>query len=406
MPKPTPKFSIKLLIRLYFLFIFGALGTLMAYMSLHYDEIGFNGIQISTIMVLGSLATILTAARYGLVFDRANDKRRVLIASLLIMALSLSSIVWIKAFVPVLLLWVIYRTLQGPFYSTSENLSFSVASKSTDRQTSNFGSIRLWGSIGYAVITLLAGWIYQKYGIAYNMLLFLLLVGLSIAVLMFMPDSIFEMAEEKDQKSLSLPAVLKLVVSNRFLWMMAMALAISDTTQDGIRAFEPIYMHSLGLEAGLIGLANSLSALTEVPFMMNADRIIRKIGIRRIILAVFVFDLSRRLLVWFFPSAGMVFATSVITSASFTFRLVCTITLVNLSLPKQVTSTANAFIGVTMFGMGYIISNALSGFVYDRFGNREVYLVGAGLCAVSLLLGLSAGKLEPKLEPIDLTKLV
>jgi MFS family permease len=140
--------------------------------------------------------------------------------------------------------------------------------------------------------------------------------------------------------------------------------------------------------------------------MMNADRIIRKIGIRRIILAVFVFDLSRRLLVWFFPSAGMVFATSVITSASFTFRLVCTITLVNLSLPKQVTSTANAFIGVTMFGMGYIISNALSGFVYDRFGNREVYLVGAGLCAVSLLLGLSAGKLEPKLEPIDLTKLV
>ena len=396
MPSFKSNRSVKLLFRLYFLLIFSALGMLIAYMSLHYDHIGFSGIQISTIMIVGSAAVILIAPRYGMQFDRAADKRSVLIVSLLIMAISLGSVAWVKSFVPVLLLWTIYRSVQGPFYSTSENLSFSVASKSTDQGGASFGSIRLWGSIGYAVSTLIAGWIYQNYGFTYNTLIFLVMVGLSIVVLLLIPSSAFDISGKTKQERLKLSAVLKLIVNHRFLWLMALALAISDPVQDGVRSFEPIFMQNLGLEAGMIGLANSLSALGEVPFMIYADRVIRKVGIQRIIVIVLLFDLVRRMLVWFFPSAGVVFVTSVLTSISFTFRLVCSVTLVNLILPKQVTSTANAVIGVTMFGMGYILSNALCGFVYDRFGNREVYLIGAGLCLVSLILALSAGKFEPK----------
>ena len=222
------------------------------------------------------------------------------------------------------------------------------------------------------------------------------MVGLSIVVLLLIPGSAFDISGKTKQEHLKLSAVLKLIVNHRFLWLMALALAISDPVQDGVRSFEPIFMQNLGLEAGMIGLANSLSALGEVPFMIYADRVIRKVGIQRIIVIVLLFDLVRRMLVWFFPSAGVVFVTSVLTSISFTFRLVCSVTLVNLILPKQVTSTANAVIGVTMFGMGYILSNALCGFVYDRFGNREVYLIGAGLCLISLILALSAGKFEPK----------
>ncbi len=396
MPKSKPVRSVKLYFRLYFLLIFASMGMLMAYMSLHYDQLGFSGIQISTIIVVGSAAVILLAPRYGQVFDRAFNKRSVLIGSLLVMAISLGSIAWLKAFVPVVLFWTIYRAVQGPFYSTSENLSYSVASKSTERGTSSFGSIRLWGSIGFAVSTLIAGWIYQNYGFTYNTIVFLVLVALSIVVLLLIPESVFDVSGETKEEHLSLSAVLKLIVNHRFLWLMALALAISDPVQDGIRAFEPIFMQHLGLEAGMIGLANSLSALGEVPFMIYADRVIRKVGLKQIVIIIIVFDIIRRLLVWFFPTAGIVFVTSVLTSVSFTFRLVCSVTLINMLLPKNVTSTANALIGVTMFGVGYMLSNAVSGFIYDRYGNREIYLMGAALCVISLILALSTGKLETK----------
>lgn len=392
----TSKRATKTLYSLYIFFIFAALGTLINYIPLYYDEIGFSGVQISTINVLGSAALILVAPQIGFVADRAKNKQLVLLAGVLIFAFSLGSIPLLKSFIPILLLWIIYRTVSGPLYSTSENLSYSVAAKTTEKGNSSFGSIRLWGSVGFALATLAAGWIYQEYGIQANTVFFLVMIAMSILTLMLTSKSVLNSEEEKHEAKLSLKAILKLIVSHRYLFFMALALALSDPTQDGIRSFEPIYMSNLGLEAGMIGLANMLSAIGEVPFMIYADRIIRKFGIRNIVLFVFVFDILRRLAVWFFPTGEMVFVTSVLTSFSFTFRLVCSVTLVNLTLPKNVTSTANAFIGVTMFSLGFMISNAIGGFVYDSLGNRYLYLMGAGFSLVSLVLALCAGKNEPK----------
>ena len=85
----TSKRATKTLYSLYIFFIFAALGTLINYIPLYYDEIGFNGVQISTINVLGSAALILVASQIGFVADRAKSKRLVLLAGLLIFAFSL-----------------------------------------------------------------------------------------------------------------------------------------------------------------------------------------------------------------------------------------------------------------------------------------------------------------------------
>lgn len=380
------------LFKLYFFLIFGALGTLINYAPLYFKQINFSGTQISTILVLGSVALILVAPKYGLIFDTAKNKRNVLLVSIFIMAGSLGTVGYIKSFLPILILWVIYRMVNGPLYSISENLSYGVMKT----QNNSFGVVRLWGSIGFAVATLIGGWTYQLYGLKANNLLFFSLMGLSALVLLRMPASVFEIEKDPGEREFSLREVFKLIVDNRFLLLMALALAVSDPVQDGVRSFENIYLENLGVQAGMIGLANMLSALTEVPFMSYADRVIHKFGIRRIIIFVFIFDILRRLSVWFFPTAGVVFATSIMNSISFTFRLVCSITLVNLCLPKQVTSAANAFVGVTLFSLGYVISNALGGLIYDSWGNRPIYLMGAAFSLISLILALCAGELQVK----------
>lgn len=378
------------LFKLYFFLIFGALGTLITYVPLYFKHLNFSGTQISAILVLGSIALILIAPKYGLLFDTANNKRGVLIVSVLAMALSLGSIAYVRAFLPILMLWVIYRTVNGPLYSISENLSYGV----TCKQNGTFGSIRLWGSIGYATATLIGGWTYQNHGLQANNLVYFALLALSVMVLLFIPAAAFKVEKDPLERDLNLKEVFRIIIKNRFLLLMALALALSDPVQDGVRSFEPIFLENLGLQAGMIGLANMLSALTEVPFMIYADRAIRKVGIRQIILFVFLFDIFRRLLVWFFPTAGVVFATSVMTSLSFTFRLVCSIMLINLCLPKQVTSAANAFVGVTLFSLGYMLSNALGGLIYDAWGNRPIYLMGAAFSFLSLILALLAGELR------------
>lgn len=389
------------LFRLFFLVFFGSLGILQPFLSLHYREIGFDGIQISLLTVVSAVVLILLAPQLGLFYDNSPHKRRLILLSILVMALSLGLIPWLQAFAIILLLWTIHRLVNSSAISTLENLSFQVAHTGAFSQ---FGSVRLWGSIGFASFALLGGWIYQNTAITINnwiFIAFMLLAGLVFALL---PRGLFDRAgsaegvEGAPEKGLPMRGVLSLIIRDRYLWFTVLALALTDTLQDGFRSFEPLFMQDLGLTQSMIGLASTLSALGEVPFMLWGDRLIRRFGIRQMILFTFVFDLLRRGLVWLFPSAPLVFVLNVLTCVSFSFRLLSTISLVNARIPKRYTTTALVFISVTLYGLGHILSSGLSGLIFDAFGARQLYLLGVGLCLMSLLVAILAGP-EPKPAP-------
>ena len=123
------------------------------------------------------------------------------------------------------------------------------------------------------------------------------MAGLVFALL---PRGLFDRAgstegvEGAPEKGLPMRGVLSLIICDRYLWFTVLALALTDTLQDGFRSFEPLFMQDLGLTQSMIGLASTLSALGEVPFMLWGDRLIRRFGIRQMILFTFVFDLLRR----------------------------------------------------------------------------------------------------------------
>jgi len=48
----------------------------------------------------------------------------------------------------------------------------------------------------------------------------------------------------------------------------------------------------------------------------------------------------------------------------------------------------------------YIISNAMSGVIYDAFGARQIYLVSAVLCVIALGCALAARRIYSEKEPV------
>ena len=149
-------------------------------------------------------------------------------------------------------------------------------------------------------------------------------------------------------------------------------------------------MKDRGLTESIICAAVSLSCFTEVPVMLLADRWIQKFEVHQLVYFILIFDLSRRLLVWFFPFGWLVFALNVLTAVSFTLRLITAIHLINLRVPKQYTTTAVTFVNITLNGIFHMLSNALSGVVYDNFGGSQIYLVSACFCVIALVIALAA----------------
>jgi PPP family 3-phenylpropionic acid transporter len=389
-----------LLFSLFFLLFFAGIGLIMPFLSLQFKAVGYNGVQISLLNMLSALAVILTAPQYGLIFDRSKDKRLILLISLTIATVTLFLIPYLRAFGAMLVIYTINRVIVSSSITASENLSYQVSADKNGEEKAGFGSLRMWGSLGFALTALLGGMIFQNFGLLRNSRIFLGLMAATFVVLLLMPESIFRerRSTESGETTLSTRGVIKLIAKDQYLLLTVVALALTDPLFDGVRSFEPIFMEELGLPVSVIGLAATLSALLEVPMMLGADRLIERIGVQNLVIAILSFDLTRRLLVWIFPSGWVVFALNIMTAISFTLRLITTVHLINLRIPKQYTTTALTFVFNTLNGIMYILSNAISGVIYDAFGARQIYLVSATLCVIALGCAMAARHISSEKE--------
>lgn len=374
---------------LFFVLVFGAVAIIQPYLNLYYQSIGFTGVQIGLVATIGALVVVVLAPQYGNLYDQSQHKRRFLVVTTLVALVTLSVVPFISIFLVVVILYSIHHVVTMSNISATQNLAFHAGASTQGKN--NFGSTRLWGSIGFALFVLLGGWIYENLGFRVNAVFYIVLSLGVVFVLLSLPAKNFTKAPPGDEAELNLPGVLKLVVKDRYLWLMVLALAVSDPVMDGVRSFEPVYMKQLGLSASVIGISTMLSALLEIPLMLSVDRLITKHGYRKILLFVITFDLLRRMVVWFFPSGATVFAMTVLNSVSFPLRLFTMVSLVNRRIPKRYTTTALSFISVTLTGLVYMLSNAMAGVVFDKFGGQQVFLMGAVFCVASLVLALAAG---------------
>ena len=382
-----------LIFSLYFLIFFISMGFMQPFLSLHFRSIGFSGVQVGALGTFSSLGLILTATQYGLLYDRSSRKRLFLALSMLLAGAALFFLPYLRGFGMVMVAYVLHRILISSSITAAENLSYQVSSLDSDSGKPSFGKLRLWGSVGFGLTAVIGGWLLGTRGILINDQLFLGFMLVSIGIILFvMPDYYFSdgKAERSKNGSAGLKNIVSLIFQDRYLFLTVLALALTDPLSDGIRSFEPIFMKDLGLTESIIGAAVSLSCFTEVPVMLLADRWIQKFEVHQLVYFILIFDLSRRLLVWFFPFGWLVFALNVLTAVSFTLRLITAIHLINLRVPKQYTTTAVTFVNITLNGIFHMLSNALSGVVYDNFGGRQIYLVSACFCVIALVIALAA----------------
>lgn len=381
-----------LIMSLYFFFYFGAVGFIQPFISLQFHKIELTGLQIGMITTISSLLVLITAASLGAYYDTNRNKRVTFQVIILLGAFFLSIIGWVKSFIPVLVLYSVYRICGASNIPTAENLTFNISLANKEKKRSSFGYMRQFGSLSFAFTAMAGGWIIEKIGIQTNFILYFIFMLLVAGFIAFLPSAAFENKDEESihtEKS-SLRTVFKLIVVNKYLWLMIGALSISNPLNCGVRQFEPIFMSQLGLSEGIIGLAATLSAFTEIPFMLWADNLLKRVGITRLLIAVIIIDLLRRFLVYAFPIGWIIFVMNVATSISFSLRLVIVVTLINKHVPRQYATTTLSFITMTLYGIVGMISSLLSGIIFDVFSGRELYLFSGLGCLLSLGMVLLA----------------
>lgn len=383
--------------RAYYFAYLGGWGFILPFINLFYVGLGLNGKQIGTLSAASALVGLVIAPVLVSEVKKRPKPERYLQWALALGALAYLLIGMQASFWPILLIVFFQAMVMSGLVPVSDAMAVSVAGGAEV----GYGSVRVWSSVGWILSVLAAGWLIERLGfaagfggVAFGFLAACLFVFF-IRPRHFSGEPASPEAGQPAQPKSSLRETIKRVWSDPILLAFAVALVFIGFLNNGVLQFENVYLAELGASKTLISVAGILSAVVELPFMLWADKIVRRVSAPRLMLLAFAIILFQRLLVLVFPSIESIMIARFIGGTSFSFYTVAFIGLIASRTKPNETGMVLALYTITISGLVSMLAAPVSGAIFDAVGARWLYALSFSGYLIGLVsLGLSLRKVK------------
>ena len=168
-------------------------------------------------------------------------------------------------------------------------------------------------------------------------------------------------------------ALWELFRNRELLFLMFFSL-IYHSTLGFYYSFFPIYYREIGGNSVLLGWVMFISAVSEIPFLLFADKIVNKIGITYTLTASAAATAVRWLLIHLAKSPFAVLPISMLHGVAFIVFTYCMATYINREVPKELRASGQTLNWLIAMGLARIIGSVIGGVLSDMIGIRQVFL--------------------------------
>lgn len=371
------------LARIYFFVWIGGIGFYYPFLNVFYREQGLSGTEIGLILTMGSAIGLVSAPLWGRWSDSGARLTRLLQLGLVASAALLVGLSQQALFLRFAALAAVYGLASAGLFPLSDTLALRVS----EARRAGYGSIRVWGSAGWAIVVLISGWVMERTGLVTGFFggasafvaAALILTGLA-------PAPIPHVTGDGRARE-GVWATVRGIAGTRALWALALALIVRGALSDGHLQFGNIYLEQLGASTALIGVASMVAAAVEVPGMFIADRVVKKIGARRTLLVSFFITGGKLFLVLAYPSVWTIMVTRATEGIAFSMYVIGMLKYITERASSGQMTTILALFSVTLVALVQILGAPIGGIVFDVAGAYWLYaLAVVGNFAAGVIL--------------------
>lgn len=348
-------------------FLFGTMAVLVSYLPLYLGNIGFTPIQIGFLISIGPVISIFANPVWGFWSDRLQNDRLILLI-LLIGNLFISLFVFgIDAFFPLTFVILLFYFFQTAIFPISTNLILFAV----DKTNRSFGSYRLWGSLGFAIVAVTLGPIVQWMGIGQIGWLYGMFMVVTIIFCISIPK------EGKASTPISFRDLKKIYINRYFNVFLLLTVLVSIPNMMNY-TFISLYIDEMGGSEIFVGWAFFIAAIGEVPVFLLLDRYLKTTSKAMIgILAATCLLFSVR---WFLMGlAGTPLFIAVVQFLHCITFGVYFYTGTKLSahlVPVQYRASGQVAYAIAWSGLSGIMVGLFGGWIYEWLGPRGMYGLG------------------------------
>ncbi|MDC3416915.1 MFS transporter [Aquibacillus salsiterrae] len=341
----------------------GANTIIVSFLPLLLQNRGLTGTEIGWVLAIGPLASIISQPTWGYMSDKYQTVKKILI--ICVIGLLITSAIFLH--MSTLPLLLVFGALFYFFVAPIGALGDSLSQRRADELGISFGTIRMWGSIGFATSSLVVGEILSAIGVDFLFWPYLALGILALIVCFNLTDV------KVSTNKLQLSDVNQLFKNRPFtiFLLLVMLITITHRAND---SFIGIYISQLGGSERLIGISWFVGVASEALVFAFAGLWFRKFHPLIFIIAAGLLYSIR----WFLFAAidhpayivglqflhGLTFGVFYLTAFQYVTRLI----------PKILQSTGHLVFVTVFFGISGIIGSLVGGELIDTMGAAYLYM--------------------------------
>ncbi|GGI83593.1 MFS transporter [Shewanella gelidii] len=371
MTEPLPQ-KLHWLSACYF-FFFAILGIMVPYLGVFFDHRGFDAQEIGLLLAILMATRIIAPNIWAFVADKSGKRTELIQWGAGAAALSYLSFFYEGGLVYMAASLAIYSFFWNAILAQLEVVTLETLSD----KSYLYGRIRSWGSLGYIVLVIGAGYAITLYGPEVVPKIGLaLFMGMFISSLLLPSDNNMRRSVANNKK---------LNISRPMIWFLISALFL-QMSAGPFYGFFVLYLRDIGYSESIAGFYIALGVFAEIFMFAVTPRFLSKYGVKKLLITSVGFTVIRWLLLGVAAEQPLLLALSQILHA-FTFGLThaASIHFIHQQFDKHHRSQGQALYASLSFGVGGALGTWLCGIIWaDGSGAFDAWMFAAACATISL----------------------
>lgn len=372
----------------FFFFYFAYVGLVSPYASLFFLDRGFSAIEIAVLMSMLQITRIIGPFSWGWLSDYLSNRIGILRFCTCLAAIVFLLIFALQSYASFFVWMFVLHTILSSLIPLSESATIHALFKdnSFDKR---YGRLRLWGSIGFIVMVLAAGELFQRKSIE-------LYPFVGVLVLSLLALTTFGMHEPKVERRKMVKGELLIILFNPDVRWFLLSGFFMIFAHAALYVFYSLYLADLGYDKFQIGLFWALGVFAEVIFFYFQSKILSRVDAEVVLQGTFAVGVVRFILIAFLPITSVLIFAQLMHAGTFAAHHSAANKLLQRWFTGPVQARGQALMATISYGLGGTLGGLCAGWIWELSQPRDVFVMSAFACG---LAGMAIQKLKPRHYP-------
>lgn len=361
----------------FYFFYFALVGIWMPYWPLYLAARHLDAAEVGELMALFGVMRIFSPNLWGYVADRTGRLKQIIQALSLATVLAFALLFAGRGFAWLFLAMV----LVSFFWNASLPLAEMTTLSRLAGRHEGYGRVRLWGSIGFIVVTVAVGFALNGHLAVDRLpgLAWLLMLGILAAA------SLLPTVARPQPHALTVPAWQ--VLRQPAVMALVSACFLMAVAHGAFYTFYSLYLIDHGYASTTVGLLWSLGVVAEIVLFMLFPRLARRFALPQILLACFALATVRFLMIaWGVDSLLVVVVAQLLHAASFAAYHAAAVALFYRYFTGRSQATGQALYNGFAYGAGGTVGSLYSGYTWEHLGGAWTLTLAAACTLLGFIL--------------------